>query len=181
MESSSYFILWPNDWCTMLEKAGEQSELTVMYGGPHTSVPPLGKVSVGDFIYPVRIKNGCLFVLGRMQVSEIKDADTYLALEGISRVKGQLWDTYGPELLKLKPHLGHRVPRNCVDHAALGHGTAIRFDCMIPVSVLQMLQLGLKGKEKPLPLKDGKVSHVNLQGHYRRLSDESAQLIEKML
>lgn len=130
MESSSYFILWPNDWCTMLEKAGEQSELTVMYGEPHTSVPPLGKVSVGDFIYPVRIKSGRLFVLGRMQVSEIKDADTYLALEGISRAKGQLWDTYGLELLKLKPYLGHRVPRNCVDYAVSARQSLTKLQCV---------------------------------------------------
>lgn len=164
----------------MLEKAGEQSELTVMYGGPHQSVPPLGKVSVGDFVYPVRIKGGCLYVLGRMQVDEITDADTYLASEGIHRIKEQLWDTYGPELLKLQPYLGHRIPRNCVNHAALGNGTTIRFDCSVPVTVLEKLLLGPEGKEKPLPLKDGKVSHVNLQGHYRRLSDESTSLIEDL-
>ena len=179
----TYVVLWTNDWCTLLEKSGEKGPLKVIYGGPHISVPSLGKVKSGDVIYPVRVKNGCLYILGRMKVETIIKADNYLAEQGMVRPTGKLWDTASSIVLKQHPKFGHKIPRNCVDNAAIGiNGTAIRYDFQLSSELLSELRLGVvRGEEKPLPLKEGKVSHINLQGHFRRLSESSAKLLEDFM
>lgn len=179
---NAYFILWPNDWCKRLLKAGDQGPLQVMYGGPHTSVPSLGKVQPGDLIYPVAVKNGELFILGQLQVEHISAAEDYLTTNNISKLD-YMWDTSAPQLLQQHPELGHRVPRTCVDHAATGGGSHLRFDFSVPAELVHQLQFGPKiGQEKPLiPGADGKVSTVSLQGHYRRLSADSARLVAKLM
>jgi len=180
---NTYLVLWPNDWCNLLEKAGDVGPLKVVYGGPHISVPSLGKVKNGDMIYPVRVKAGCLYVLGRMKVEKIIDADSYLAQQAIIRPKGMLWDTASKIVLKQYSGYGHQIPRNCVDDAAIGiEGTSLRFDFPFPSVLLSDLCLGPRpGDEKPLNLKDGKVSHVNLQGHFRRLSEGSVKLFDEIM
>lgn len=180
---NAYLILWPNEWCKLLEKANEKGPLKVIYGGEHMSVPPLTKVTIGDKIYPIRILNGCMYILGCMQVDSIVDANNYLMQQDITTINEELWDTASSKLLKLRPKLGHQIPRNCVEDAALGiKGTKIRFDFSFPSEFLDCLKLGPSvGEEKGLKLKNGKVSHVNLQGHFRRLSENSAQLIENLM
>lgn len=175
---NAYFIFWPNDWCKRLLKAGDEGPLQVVYGGPHSSVPSLGKVQQGDLIYPVAVRSGELFILGRLQVAHISDAETYLTTHNIGKLDG-MWDTSAPLLLRQQPTLGHRVPRTCVDHAATGEGTRLRFDFGVPAELVRRLQFGPKaGQEKPLiPGADGNVSAISLQGHYRRLSADSAVLV----
>ncbi|MBJ6146249.1 hypothetical protein [Hymenobacter sp. BT559] len=180
---NSYFILWPNDWCKSLAQANDYGPLQVIYGGPHTSVPSLGKIKSGDFIYPVSIKSGQLFILGRMQVEHITDATIYLTKQAIARIDNDLWDTTAPRLIKERPDLGHRIPRSCVDTAATGSGTGFRFDFQVPTDVVDELRFGPKaGQEKGLSRdKAGKLSHVALQGHFRRLSADSAALIAELM
>ncbi|NDV80737.1 hypothetical protein D0T87_01930 [Bacteroides sp. 51] len=155
----------------------DNGPIKVIYGGEHQSVPPLGKVMVGDMVYPVRINGGALYLLGRFEISAIDDVELYLASQQIEIPAGHLWDTGSEILIKEKPALGHLIPRNCVNHAAIGAGTALVYDRIVPVSIVEKLKLGPKGKEKLLPLKEGKVSHVNFQGHFRRLSEESAEMV----
>lgn len=180
---NTYFVLWPNDWCTLLEKYGEKGPLTVIYGGPHLSVPSLKKVEIGDIIYPVRVSKGYLYILGRMEVAQFENANDYLTKEGITTLDNELWDTASSKLLKAYPKLGHKIPRNCVDDVAIGrNGTQIRFDFPLPFDLLPDLKLGpRKGEEKPFSLKNGKVSHTNLQGHFRRLSESSAKLLDNIM
>lgn len=92
--------------------------------------------------------------------------------------KNNLWDTASEIVIKQHPELGYRIPRSCVTEAAIGNGSVLQYHKNIPHTILEKLMLGASGKEKPLPLKDGKVSHINLQGHFRRLSEESAKMIE---
>ncbi|MBF9142095.1 hypothetical protein [Hymenobacter properus] len=180
---NSYFILWPTDWCKRLVQVNDYGPFEVVYGGPHTSVPSLGKVAAGDFIYPVSIKNGELFILGRMQVERITEADVYLKEQNIIRPYGEMWDTLATELLKTRPDLGLRIPRTCIDNVATGNGTKFRFDFSVPTEVADKLLLGPKaGQEKGLSKsKDGKLSHVALQGHYRRLSADSAAIVADLM
>jgi len=177
----NYLILWPNDWCKSLEKADDKGPIEVIFGGEHQSVPPLGKVTVGDTVYPVRVNGGILYLLGSFEITAIDDVERYLSKIKLDRPKGMLWDTASGTVLKEKPELGHRIPRNCVNLAATGKGTPLRFNNPVPLSIVEKLELGPNGKEKPLPLKDGKVSHVNLQGHFRRLDKKSATLLESLL
>jgi hypothetical protein len=179
----SYFILWPSAWCKLLAKSGESDRLVVLYGGPHTSVPKLGKVRFGDVIYPVSVGEGSLYILGKMQVEQIVDADTYLADHNISKPSNELWDTYAVKLLKQQPELGHRVPRSCVEQAAVGSGTKLRFNFGVPLTLADKLRFGPKaGAEKALPMgKSGQLSHIGLQGHFRRLSAESAASVAEIM
>ena len=125
--------------------------LEAVYGGPHTSVPSLGKVAIGDLIYPVSVKNGELFILGRMQVERITEADIYLKEQNITKHYGEMWDTLASELLKKHPELGHRIPRTCIDNVATGNGTGFRFDFGVPTEIIDSLRFGPKaGQEKGL-------------------------------
>jgi hypothetical protein len=159
---SSYFVLWPNDWCKLLAQANDAGPLQVVYGGPHASVPSLGKVKVGDIIYPITIKSGQLFIIGRMQVERITQAEVYLQEQNINRLDNNLWDTSAPKLIKQQPELGHRIPRSCIDDAATGSGTCFRFDFQVPANTLSNLEFGPKpGQEKSLSVnQEGKISHV---------------------
>jgi hypothetical protein len=180
---NSYFVLWPNDWCKLLAQANDAGPLQVIYGGPHISVPSLGEVRVDDLIYPIIIKSGQLFIIGRMQVERITQAEVYLQEQNINKLDDNLWDTSAPKLIKQKPELGHRIPRNCVDDAATGSGTHFRFDFEVPIELVSGLQFGPKpGQEKGLSItKEGKISHVAFQGHFRRLSHDSATLVADLM
>ncbi|PJJ54894.1 hypothetical protein [Hymenobacter chitinivorans] len=180
---NSYFILWPNEWCKRLAQANDAGPLQVVYGGPHISVPSLGKVMPGDLIYSVAIKDGQLFILGKLEVEQIQDADSYLKQQRVSKPDGELWDTLALPLLKQQPHLGHLIPRSCIEKAATGLGSNLRFDFSVPTAVAHMLRFGPKpGQEKELPQgKEGRVSHIGLQGHFRRLSIDSAALVATLM
>ena len=180
---NAFVVLWSNEWCEKLKKVAKNDLLSVVYGGPHQSIPSLGKVNVGDWIYPLRIKSGKLFLIGRMKVQEIRDAEAYLIEIGIPRTKGELWDTLSGKYLTTHSHFGHRIPRNCVDDVAIGNeGTIINFEREIPLDIIKKLTFGpIAQQEKALPLKDNKVSHINLQGHYRRLGEDSRRLLDTML
>lgn len=180
---NSYFILWPSDWCKSLAQANDYGPLQVIYGGPHTSVPSLGKIKNGDIIYPVSIKNGQLFLLGKMQVEHIRKAAAYLQEQNITKIGNDLWDESAPKLIKEQPELGHRIPRSCIDTAATGIGTRFKFDFQVPSDLVDNLKFGPKaGQEKGLSRdKTGKLSHVALQGHFRRLSTDSATLIADLM
>ena len=180
---NSYFILWPSDWCKLLAQANDAGPLQVIYGGPHISVPALGKVKVGDIIYPITVKSGQLFIIGRMQVERITQAEVYLQEQNINRLANNLWDTSAPKLIKQQPELGHRIPRSCIDDAATGSGTHFRFDFQVPTETISSLQFGPKpGQEKSLSVtQEGKISHVAFQGHFRRLSVDSATLVADLM
>jgi hypothetical protein len=180
---NSYFILWPNDWCKSLAQANDYGPLQVIYGGPHTSVPSLGKIKSGDVIYPVSVKSGQLFILGKMQVEHITEAKAYLQGQSIAKIGNDLWDESAPKLIKGQPELGHRIPRSCVDTAATSSGTHLKFNFQIPAGIVDSLLFGPKtGQEKGLSRdKAGKLSHVALQGHFRRLSVDSAALIAELM
>lgn len=172
---NSFLTLWPADWCKLLLKNGDFGPLQVLYGGPHTSLPPLTKVKIGDTLYPVMLQKGQLYLLGALSVAELGPAGPYLKAHQIEP-PGCI--SY-PVRLKQQPMLGHRIPRTCVDQVAVGAGTTLRYDVPVPLEIVRQLQLGPRaGQEKPLALRpDGTLLPLSLQGHYRRLSYDSAQLL----
>lgn len=180
-DTNAYFVLWPYEWCKLLMKCNDFGPLDVIYGGEHISVPSFGKVDVEDIIFPVFIHQGTLFLLGKFEIQKKCKATDYLTQNKIYPISDGLWDTECQNLLKNKPFLGHRIPRSCVLEAAIGIGSPISYSRVIPVSIIEQLKLGKKGEEKELPLKNNKVSHVNLQGHFRRLSEESVKLILELI
>lgn len=178
---NSYFVYWSTDWCRLLEKVGDFGPISVVFGGPHVSLPTLGKIRAGDIIYPISIKNNKLYLIARMEVGEIVDAGNYLNEHGFG--SDEMWDSSYTRIIQDNPSLGHRIPKTCADQAAIAKsGTRMRFDFEVPMLVLEKLSFGpTKGKEKMLTITNGKLPSFQLQGHFRRLSLESNNLVETLM
>jgi hypothetical protein len=72
--SKGYVVLWSRDYCTKLRRAGDVGRpLQVVYGGEHSSQPLISKygVSAGDVLYPIAVRDGKMFIVGGMRVTEI--------------------------------------------------------------------------------------------------------------
>ncbi len=78
---SGYIVYWAKDYVTAVKKSGDKGPLKVVYGSPHTVMPYISSVKVGDIIYPVTIKNGTLAVMARLPVEKIEPAFEYTIRE----------------------------------------------------------------------------------------------------
>lgn len=175
----SYVIYWPADWVKTIIKNGDVGPLVVIYGGEHGSQPPLGKVTLGDTVFPVTLMKGNLFVLGRLTISNILSADEYT--EKILKIKREpfMWDSYTAEH---KNSITHRIPRTCADNAAIGtDGTLISMN-LIPVDKIPLIKLGTKaGSEQPLKLRNEMVSINNFSGYFRRMSEDTTKIFNGII
>ena len=174
-----YVTYWPADWVKTILKNGDTGPLAVIYGGEHRSQPPLGKVTVGDVVFPVTLNEGQLFVLGRLTISEIRKADEYA--ENILKIdpNALMWDDY---TRIHKDSVTHCIPRTCADDAATGtDGSVI---ALRPVSAdrIAQIRLGPKdGGELPLKMRGNSISINNFSGYFRRLSTESAEIFDHII
>lgn len=78
---SSYISLWSADRYKLLSKYKQTGQpLEVLFGGPHSSMPSFGKygVSPGDYIYPVRVHQGTMYILGCMRVKVVQPIEDYV-------------------------------------------------------------------------------------------------------
>lgn len=78
---SGYITFWSKEYVRILERAGDQGPLSVIYGGPHTKMPSIAAVRPGDVIYPASIQNGILCAMARLEVEQIEPALEYLMRE----------------------------------------------------------------------------------------------------
>jgi hypothetical protein len=72
--SSSLTVFWSNQRCDeLISLKQEGKRLTHLFGGPHLSQPSFRRACVreGDLLYPVRVKDGILYVIGQMRVKRI--------------------------------------------------------------------------------------------------------------
>lgn len=168
-----YTTLWSNDWAKQILKNDKNSILSVIYGGPHSSQPSLSRVKVGDVIFPVRVEGGNLYIMGRMTVEKIMNADQYM--QSINVHSEGLWDSY---TYQHQDTITHKIPRTCADNAAIGiNGTIIK-DRLVPINKLALVKLGVKkGEEQSLKPK----LSLSFQGHIRRLSEDSAILFNQVI
>jgi hypothetical protein len=89
-----------------------------------------------------------------------------------------MWDEYWE---RHKGEVGHKIPTTCVDDAAIGSGSALQ-KRPVPDEVAARIRVGPKpGAESPLKMKDGKLLTTGLIGYYRRLSEESAALLNDLI
>jgi hypothetical protein len=185
--SNSYVTLWTQSYCKGLQRVDDHGPLSVMFGGPHGSLPSVAHLKPGDWVYPVMISAGSLFVVGRMRIAAIIPYEDYARDRGKISVTGEgRWVATANGFRRIHPQPGHRSPPgNCIDHVAIGEsGTPLRFDNAIPGDALATLQFGSKaGREQPLRgIAGGRLMHsLPLQGHYRRLSEESAAVFARMV
>jgi hypothetical protein len=78
----SYTAFWTQQSCRTLGKHSQEgTPLTLLFGGPHTSEPSFRRAGVtpGDWIYPVRVLKGTMYVLARMRVQRILSLDEWIA------------------------------------------------------------------------------------------------------
>ncbi len=78
---SGYIVYWAKDYIDAVKKAGDKGPLKVVYGSPHTVMPYISSVKVGDIIYPVTVQNGTLAVMARLPVEKIEPAFDYTIRE----------------------------------------------------------------------------------------------------
>src|ERR1044071_3952735 len=188
---NSFVTLWTLDRCRWLQSVSDSGPIEGVFGGPHTSLPALNSVIVGDTIYPVTVKKGNLHVLARLPIDELVDPDNYVETRlNLARphraarlgTYQEMWDISYHELRRSHPEIGHRFPTTCCDVAAVGRsGSEIRFDRVLPEQCLPRIMLGPRpGKELPLKgVEEGRLkNNFSLQGHVRRLSQESAVMFE---
>lgn len=182
--SNSFVTLWTLERCGWLQRVPDYGPLEVIFGGPHSSLPSLHKVLVGDTIYPLCVMNGELYIIARMTVRALTTPEEFVRNRLAIPVLG-MWDLCFQELKHSQPSVGHRVPTTCCDTAAVGDdGTEICFDRRLPKAELAHISLGpKKGREQLLKgVTEGMLRNsCNLQGHVRRLSTQSAMLIASTL
>ena len=116
---ASYIIFWAKDRIENYLKNGDKGPLSVIFGGPHQSQPPLGKINIGDTIFPITVISGKMYVLGRMEIGKIitkkEYTEEYLTKNNIN-IDNEMWDTY---CNKNKKTITHKIPWNCMDNAAI--------------------------------------------------------------
>lgn len=179
---ASYIIFWSKDRIENYIKNGDKGPLSVIFGGPHQSQPSLGKIKIGDIIFPITVINGKMYILGRMEIEKIIDEKEYInenLMKNNINIEKEMWDLYCG---KNKKTITHKVPWNCVDNAAIGkNGTSI-FKRELPEDKMYLIKLGPKdGEETPLKIKDGKIATSNLIGYFRRLSEISEKIFDEII
>ena len=174
-----YVTYWPYDWVKTILTNGDTGPISVIYGGEHRSQPPLGKVTIGDVVFPVTLSEGQLYILARMTISSILSADEYT--EKVLKIKRNpfVWDSYTAAHTR---DITHYIPRTCADVVALGtDGTAIALR-LVPLEKINLIMLGPKiGAELPLKMRGDKISINNFSGYFRRLSESSANLLDAII
>lgn len=170
---NAFTVLWSQADCKHLETIGDTGSLEVAFGGPHTSMPTLSKLRVGDRLYALAVRNGDLYVMAWLD--ELVDPDAFVR----ARVGLEPHCQCGTlEERALWSAAGHLVPSTCVLNAVTGRGSTIRHDRRVPPDVVAALRFGPKpGHEQPLRgVVDRRLTSVlPLQGHARRLRAASAQ------
>lgn len=199
--SEAYTVFWTRERCDMLRQHGGLGKpLEVLFGGPHISEPSFLRATVrpGDDVYPVAVRAGVLYILGRTRVRRILSLEDYVAAHG---------DLFAPYLheppawvyergshLNLSP--GYVQALEAFDRFRQAHpevcnlaptcteeavecedGTSLRLDLAVPPDLLLRLCYRSQRRERDLHkyIRDGRlVQSLGVQGIYR-LGEASAR------
>lgn len=180
--SNSYLVLCSRNKEACLIQAGYVGRpLDVWFGGLHTSAPRFSTFGVqpGDTVYPVAVRRGLMHLVTRLEVAELMTVRRYLATRfGVPEGDAvRCWEQVD-RLAAERPELRPVLPLGCLDEAAVGAGTAVRFDRAVPGEALERLRLQSRtGPERGLRyLEDGRLKKVQtLLGRIYRLSEPSAE------
>jgi hypothetical protein len=185
----TYVVLWTQSRCDGVKRSGQLgSRPDVLFGGPHLSEPRFSKyhIRAGDYILPIRVERGVMYILSRMRVSQLMALDSYIdsypdVFTGCDTGKAPF--AILDDWLRLHPDKRYLVA-SCTDEVALiEEATPLRLDLAVPPDLLQRLVFKSGNRENKLgSIVDGKLtSSLSLQGCYRRLSKQSALEIEALL
>lgn len=173
-----YLIYWASTRVNVVKRAREEGQpLQVIFGGHHTSQPPLGRYGIepGDRIYVATVRQGAFHLIGSMTVDEIVDAQAY--------VTGHL-QLPAEHALAAGSGEDHRhlwVPDGEV---ALGReGAPLRLDRVIgPDDVPSIAFQPKRGAARPISHDAGLIKQTTgLTGHYLALTPETEALFRRIL
>jgi hypothetical protein len=204
--TEAYTVFWTQDRCTALRKLGGVGKpLEVLFGGPHTSEPSFLRATVraGDELYPIAVRAGVLYILGRVRVRRIRSLEDYVAAHpglfapylqeppawvyernggGLTPRQVQTLEAFG-RYRAAHPEVRYLAP-TCTDEAVeCEDGTPLRLDLAVPPDLLLRLRYRSRRKERDLHkyLRDGRmVQSLGVQGIYR-LTDASADEFAALL
>jgi hypothetical protein len=197
--SEAYTVYWTQQRCKALRQLdGVGKPLHVLFGGPYTSEPSFVRATVrpGDDLYPITVRSGVLYILGRVRVRRILSLEDYVIAHpdliapylqeppaGVSRQSGRgLTPRFTPALeaffryRKAQPEMRYLAPTRTEEAVECDDGTPLRLDLAVPSDVLLRLRYRSRRKERDLHkhLRDGRmVQSLGVQGIYR-LSEASA-------
>ena len=188
--SDAFTVLWTKEHCQEIRKAGEEGKpLTVLFGGNHQSCPSLARAGLrrGDFVFPLLVREGILHIVAGTVVNEFISLDSYLVdhlLLDRAELKG-LPEYRLKEVLQRLGIAGHRLPYGCgIEVLLVEHSTPIRFDVVVSPENLESFVFRPR-KGPPMALRhveNGKLkSSLSLQGNIRRLSEETAAMLLKLI
>lgn len=137
---SSYTALWSRARVDAARRyAPSDFRFDVLFGGPHQSLASLRRagVRVGDWVYPVQVRDFALHVLGRMKVARVLDLADF-ATEFPDRAAGVGHTGFHAAAVAFRPELSHLAP-TCTSDAALGQtarrcGSTSRRSTAVPVA-----------------------------------------------
>jgi hypothetical protein len=183
----AYTTLWTHERCQEARNAKQAGvPLRLLFGGPHLSQPSFRRagVKVGDYVYPLSVRRGILYLIARLHVQAILTLEEYI--EHHSKLFAPYKQTtWAMETLAafISAHPQQRyLFHTCTDEVITGEGTSIRFDRVIPPAIVSRLRYRSRRGERPIKhLENGAVKRaISLQGIYR-LSVQSAIDFENVL
>ncbi len=186
----AFTTFWTNDQVRRLVKAGVVGRpLALTFGGPHQSAPRFSRAGVrpNDLVFPVRVLEGRLYVLGRLRVGAILAAEAFVASHpeqfasiGLGEpafVRLERWIASDAAIAALCPGEADEV-------IVADDATPITLDAVVPVSSVRDLRWQ-SGRQPERPIKhldaDGRIMRtISLQGVYR-LTAQSASVLGEAL
>lgn len=198
--ADSYTVFWAQDRCvTMRRLGGLGKPLGVLFGGPHSSEPSFLRATVrpGDDLYPITVRAGVLYVLGRARVRRLLSLEDYVAAHNdlfapyIQEPPAWVFEsgrtTLTPGYVQAlhafdafrpaHPELRYLAPTCTEEAVECEDSTPLRLDMAIPPDMLLRLRYRSKRKERDLSkhlLNGHLMQSLGVQGIYR-LSESSAQ------
>lgn len=185
--ADAYTMFWTRERCDALRCLGWAGRpLETLFGGQHTSEPSFLHAGVrsGDIVYPIAVRAGVLYLLGRTRVRRI------LAYEDFVKQRPDLFPPSFSEQLAFDDRfLAARrailaLAPTCTNEAVeCEDSTPLRFDRAVPPDVLARLRFRSQRSERDLSrhLRDGRlVQSLGVQGIYR-LSESSARELETLV
>lgn len=204
--AEAYTVFWTQARCDALRRLGGVGQpLHMLFGGPHASEPSFRRATVhpGDDLYPIAVRAGTIYVLGRVRVRRILSLEEYVEAQS---------DLFAPYLREPPAWVLERgdstlTPRHvqaleafdrlraaqpefrylaltCTSEAvACEDGAPLRLDLTIPPDMLERLRYRSRRAERDLSkyIRDGRLTSIlGVQGIYR-LSEASQREFEALV
>lgn len=150
--SSHFTVLWPNDYCRFLQDKQQANSILRFVWGGHNLETRFShfKVLPGDWIYPLQVLSGVVYVVAGMRVSAVVSREEYSLFH---------------------PKDDYLIRHDCATEVLIGEaGMSIRFDRAIPSEMLERWKFQSQRGERTLlkHMQEGKLRAVcGLQGVYR--------------